>query len=196
MPEQEPKPVDEAAVDPQAEAAEDKPSILARIRIGAFVTVVIALECLAAYMYLPSAAETAELAQGTLAPGLAADEATSEEDGSQDEEVDLGDQLEVDLGEFSVTAFQPVSNTTMRIDFHLFGTVDKEDEEDFLLLWESSLHRFRDQVILTVRSADITDLTDAGLGLIKRRVLEKANKTLGKPLLRTVIFSDFSLIEQ
>ncbi len=118
------------------------------------------------------------------------------QDGQQEEEEDLGDQVEVDLGEFSVTAFQPISNTTLRIDFHLFGTVGKEDEEEFLTLMDYNRHRFREQVIVTVRSADITDLTDAGLGLIKRKVLEKTNKTLGKPLLRVVIFSEFSFLEQ
>ena len=41
-----------------------------------------------------------------------------------------------------------------------------------------------------------TDLTDAGLGLIKRKILEKTNRALGKPLLQTVVFSDFSFVEQ
>jgi hypothetical protein len=51
-------------------------------------------------------------------------------------------------------------------------------------------------VIVTLRSSELGDLTDAGLGLIKRRILEKTNRTLGKPYLRSVIFSDFSFIEQ
>ncbi len=196
MPEQKTDFGDDAALDPQTEAVTEKSSILAKIRVALFVTVVIALECLAAYMYLPSAQVTAELAQGTLATASAEEAAMQDQDARQDDEEDLADQVEVDLGEFSVTAYQPISSTTLRIDFHLFGTVGREDEDEFLLLWEASLHRFRDQVILTVRSAEITDLTDAGLGLIKRRVLEKANKTLGKPLLRVVIFSEFSFLEQ
>jgi hypothetical protein len=47
-----------------------------------------------------------------------------------------------------------------------------------------------------VRGAEITDLTDAGLGLMKRKILDRANRTLGKPLLQTVVVSDFSFIEQ
>src|SRR5436853_128840 len=43
---------------------------------------------------------------------------------------------------------------------------------------------------------EVTDLTDAGLGLIKRRILETTNKTLGKPLLQGVVFSEFSFVEQ
>jgi hypothetical protein len=42
------------------------------------------------------------------------------------------------------------------------------------------MHRFRDQVIVTFRSAEMADLTDAGLGLMKRTILEKANRRCGK----------------
>jgi flagellar FliL protein len=61
---------------------------------------------------------------------------------------------------------------------------------------EDNKHRLREQVLVTIRSADIGDLTDASLGLIKRLILERARKTLGKPLLREVIISDYSFIEQ
>ena len=100
------------------------------------------------------------------------------------------------LGDFSVTAFQPISNTTLRIDFHLFGTVLEDDEEDCLDLLAEHKHRYREQVLVIVRSAEITDLTDAGLGLIKRKILEKSNRTLGKPLFQEIIFSEFSFVEQ
>jgi flagellar FliL protein len=102
----------------------------------------------------------------------------------------------VDLEEFSVSAYQPISNTSLRIDFHLFGIVAIEDEADFLQQFEENRHRFREQVLVIARSAELTDLTDAGLGLIKRRILEKSNEALGRPLLRAVVFSDFSFVEQ
>jgi flagellar FliL protein len=51
-------------------------------------------------------------------------------------------------------------------------------------------------VITIVRSAEMTDFADPSLGLIRRRILEKSNRALGKPLLVEVIFSDFSLVEQ
>ncbi len=105
-------------------------------------------------------------------------------------------QVEVDLGEFAVTSYQPVSNTTLRIDFHLYGTVATEHEQEFQEALVANAHRFRDQVIITLRSSEITDLTDAGLGLIKRKILEKTNTMLGKRYLKAVIFSDFSFIEQ
>jgi len=191
---------DTLQIDDPAAAAEpaDSPgrfSLLAKLKVLLFVAGLIVVECLIAYLWLPDSAETAAMASAALqAKARETDLLEQQPDAANDQQ--LADQIEVDLGEFSVTSFQPVSNTTLRIDFHLFGTVNAEDEKQFLSLMEENLHRFREQVIVTVRSADITDLTDAGLGLVKRKILEKTNRTLGKPLLRVVIFSEFSFIEQ
>ncbi len=166
-------------------------SLLGKIKILLFVALVIALECAAAYWYLPSATESALLA------GVA-EEKKEESKTSREQEAGKkqNDQVEVDLGEFSVTAYQPVSNTTLRIDFHLYGTIEAAEQKEFTIRREENLHRFRDQVIVTVRSSEITDLTDAGLGLVKRKIMDKTNRMLGKPFLQSIIFSDFSFIEQ
>jgi flagellar FliL protein len=169
-------------------------SILAKLKILALVAVVIVLECLAAYMYLPSATQTAALAGAVVQPP--ADAKAKDAAAKPAEEHAAPDEIEVDLGEFCVTAFQSISNTTLRIDFHLFGTVKTENQKEFLKLMEENKHRFREQVLVTVRGAEITDLTDAGLGLMKRRILDRANHTLGKPVLQTVVISDFSFVEQ
>ena len=73
--------------------------------------------------------------------------------------------------------------------------LDRERVVRVLELFEENRHRFRESVIVIVRSSDLADLTDAGLGLIKRKVLEKTNRALGKPLLKDVVFSEFSLVE-
>jgi flagellar FliL protein len=193
MPEQTPPAPEETLPVDELDSSADGKSMLAKLVVLGFVATIVAVECLAVYLFLPSRTETAAMAgvelagdsppEGPLSPELI-------------EEEELAPQVEVDLGEFSVTAYQPVSNTTLRIDFHLFGTVATEDETDFLAQLEGNVHRFRDQVIVTLRSSDITDLTDAGLGLIKRKILEKTNAMLGKRYLRAIIFSDFSFIEQ
>jgi len=174
-------------------SSESRPSRLAKVKVLLFVAAVIAAECVAAYWMLPSPSETAAMAEAAI--GLQAET----DDYAVDETEEAGalvDQVEVDLGEFSVTAFQPVSSTTLRIDFHLWGTVHNDDYDEFLRVMDENLNRFREQVLVTVRSADITDLTDAQLGLIRRKILEKTNRILGGAYLRTVIFSDFSFIEQ
>ena len=96
----------------------------------------------------------------------------------------------------TVTAYQPVSSSTLFISFHLYGSVTERQTEEFDRRLEDNKHRIRDNIIVIVRSAEITDLTDAGLGLIKRRILETTNKALGKPLLQGVMFSEFSFVEQ
>ncbi len=169
-------------------------SMVAMVKVVSFVTVVVAAECLLAYFYLPSPAETTAWAEAAMT--ASADELSAEPEPGEEAEEMPADQVEVDLEEFSVSAFQPISNTSLRIDFHLYGIVGAEDEAEFTALLEENRHRFREQVLVIARSADLSDLTDAGLGLIKRQILEKTNNTLGKPLLRAVIFSDFSFIEQ
>jgi flagellar FliL protein len=104
--------------------------------------------------------------------------------------------VEVDLEKFTVTAHQPTSSTTMRIEFHLFGMVAAKDQDEFEELVRIHQHRLREQVIVIVRRAEPGDLADPGLGLIKRQILEKTNALLGKPLLQSVVVSDFSYIEQ
>ena len=193
MPEPTSPPPDPDAVDPGTDSAGRGSSILSKLYLVLFVTAVIALECLVAYLYIPTATETAAMA------GVVSDagpQSGSPADVDQRAAAPLEDQLEVDLGQFHVMAFQPVSNTTLRIDFHLFGTICPDDQSEFDQAWEENTHRIRDQVIVTVRGCELSELTDAGLGLIKRKILEKTNRTLGKPLLQAVIFSEFSFIEQ
>jgi flagellar basal body-associated protein FliL len=178
--------------DPPVKAG--KAGILGKLKVIAFVVVIIGLECGLAYLYLPTASQTAAMAGVT--PNAELEVKPAEPEVKEKEEEAVSDQVEVDMGEFSVTAFQPVSNTTLRIDFHMFGTVAAANKNDFTKLMEENKHRFRDQILVTVRSAEITDLTDAGLGLIKRKILDKTNRIFGKPMLQTVIFSDFSFVEQ
>jgi hypothetical protein len=193
MPEQTSPPPDQDAVDQGTESVGRGSSILSKLYLVLFVGAVIAVECLVAYLYIPTAAQTAAMA-GVVSN--ADPESGLPADFEQQATAPLEDQLEVDLGQFHVIAFQPVSNTTLRIDFHLFGTIDPDDATDFDQAWEENTHRIRDQVIMTVRGCELSELTDAGLGLIKRKILEKFNRTLGKPLLQAVMFSEFSFIEQ
>ena len=82
------------------------------------------------------------------------------------------------------------------MDFHLYGTVAEGEQEAMKPLFERNLNRFRDQVLYEIRNSVSTDLADPGLALIKRRILEKSNTLLGKPVLKSVVFSQFSYFEQ
>jgi hypothetical protein len=95
-----------------------------------------------------------------------------------------------------VIVHHPASNVTLRVNFHLIGTVLGDEQKEFEELLTKNQHRLRDQAIFEIRNCQIDDLTDPGLALLKRRILAKSNDLLGKPLLRSVVFSDFSFVEQ
>jgi hypothetical protein len=204
-------PVPEAPAEVQA--SRSKPSKLWKLVALAFMVAVIGGEILVALIYLSgdgggsSTDHAAEAAASEAEHGHEeASEAGHGDHAAHGEESEPGSQhsgqapktgeVEVDLGQFSLTAFQPASNSTLLVDFHLYGTVRTEDAGLFHEQYEKSKHRIRDQVIVTVRCAEMTDFADPGLALIKRQILEKSNTTLGRRLLRGVVFSDFTLIEQ
>ena len=185
----------EAPPEPTPEAASSAPagpSLLARIKVGVFVLLVLGAECVLGYLLFPSAEQTAATAQKQIERSDEPDIELNDELADQQPEP----QIEVDLGQYAVTAFHPGSNTTLRLDFTLFGVILEKDQLEFDPTFEASKHRIRHQVIITARNSEISDLTDAGLGLIKRKILEKINRSLGKPYLQDVVFSDFSFVEE
>ncbi len=162
----------------------------------AIVLVIVLAECAVAILAFPSANDTATLTQAMLAaPDVEANDVAVTEPPAEEQRSDE-EVLEIDLGEFDVSSYQPLSNTTLRISFHLYGIVAVDDETQILDLLEAKRQRMREQVLVILRSAELPDLADAALGLIKRRILEKTNRTFGEPLLREIIFSDFSFMEQ
>jgi flagellar FliL protein len=159
-----------------------------------FIVVVVVIELTIAYFVFPSAEDTQQLAQEMMAAN--AHDSTSGADSELPQESEEHGTKEVDLGRFDVSSFQPLSNTTLRISAHVYGTLAEEDEEAFHKLFEEKQQRIREHVVVILRNAELGDLTDAGLGLIKRKILETTNRTLGKQLLRQIIISEISFLEQ
>ena len=167
-----------------------KTSMLARFLIAGFMGSVVAAECLFAYFWLPSASEVAAQVEQIAVDAKAAAE-ENQGKGKEEEEK----TVEVDLGQFTITNHLLPTESTIRTDFHLFGTVAEKEQEEFKELYARNEKRFRDQVIVEIRTCEVSDLEDPGLGLIKRRFLETSNALLGKPLLRSVIFADYTFVE-
>ena len=204
--------------EPEAAVKSGKSGMIVRLTVLAFMLAVIGGECLIACFYLPTVAASASSAPAADDHGQAKPDAHSGEHPASPPAL----QREVDLGQFNLTAFQPASNTTLLIDFHLYGTVpmlheeeaaaapaghgghgsdkhgggEAKSKDEFASLFDKHKHRIRDQIITIVRSAEMTDFADPSLGLLRRKILEKSNRALGKPLLEEVFFSDFSLVEQ
>ena len=166
--------------------------------VAALVTVVIVGETLFAYLLIPSTGDLEKWASAKAAQAGHADgNAHSGEHGSSGQSASHGShEVEVDLGKYNVIVHQPTANVTLRVSFHLIGTVAEDEQAEFQHLLEKNQHRLRDQAIFEIRNCQIEDLTDPGLALLKRRILAKSNDLFGKPLLHSVVFSDFSFIEQ
>lgn len=166
------------------------------LKAGAFILVLVVVEVVAASMLIPSAQETEKLGRRYVA-AAAGESALASENGESSENLEIqADVREVELGVYNITRYNPKTNSTLIMDFELYGTVLAEDEASFHGIFEKSKNRIREQVIMTLHSAVTSDLTDAGLGLIKRRILEKTNRALGQPLVQSVLFSKFNFLER
>jgi len=160
------------------------------IIVAVLVAVVIVTECVFAYLVIPSHNDLEAWASAKAAKEHSSGESAHKEKAEGKKEV------EVDLGKYNVVVHKPTANMTLRVNFHLIGTVLEDEEHEFAELLAKHQHRLRDQAIFEIRNSQIEDLTDPGLALLKRRILAKSNDLFGKPLLRSVVFSDFSFIEQ
>ncbi len=173
-------------------------SLLAKIKVLAFLLLVIGGECtLFFYFCMPGKADLVDAAGRSVGAPMAEDPSG---DLLTDEPIDIpADVFELNLSEsgFSVTSYIHITNTHLRIDFRLVGIVKMEDEGEFQTRLEANKNRVREKVIVTVRSMSMADLLeDPALGLLKRKIVIGLNRILGKELLRDVIFSDYSVIEQ
>lgn len=190
----------EAAAAPAAEepAATRKPSaVLSIVKAVAFVSILVIVQVVGAAMLIPSGEETAALAKRYVAAKQGDADGESTHNSDDHDAHDSGEETtEVELGTFNITHFNPASNTTLSIDFELFGSVLAADEAEFQHLLEKNKVRVREQVIMTLHAAGSKELSDAGLGLIKRQILEKTNRALGHPMLREVLFSKFNFVER
>jgi len=150
---------------------------------------VILTECMLAFFLIPDADEVARKAEARMTEKL---QQNINPNGVEEDKK----TVEFSLGTFSITSNHPESNTSLRIDFQLFGTVLQDDKSDLEEVFERVQQRLRDRVIFEIRNSNLNDLTDPGLALIKRRILEKSNRLIGKPIIQTIVIPEFSFVEQ
>ncbi len=180
----------------ETETAEKKSSgLLRQLGFVLALLAVVGVECALAAMLLPSPEDVAAAAGISLEEPEPSEEQRTLEQLEGQLPDDSVETVEKDLGAFHVTTYQVATNTTWSIDFHLYVLVAKEDEEEFDALYAKTQNRIRESVLVIVRAAEIKEFADAGLGLIKRRILTKVNATLGKPLVRGVVITEFSFFE-
>lgn len=165
------------------------------VKAVAIVAVLVVVEIVAAAMLIPSAADTEELAK-ELARATRGDELA---DGADDDDGSLAEgeeTIEVELGSFNITRFDPENDTTLNIDFTVVGVVLATEQATFIEAFEANTSRIQEQIVMTMHAAQTSDLTTAGLGLIKRQIVEKTNRVVGRPLLREVVFTKINFVQR
>ena len=171
------------------------------VKAAAFISVIVLIQIAGASMLFPSGEEAEKIAE-QLAAAEAAQESAKDSDTNDEQEetysgtLGMRDMEEVPLGDYHVMTYDRNTGVSMNVDFELYGTVLADESSEFFQLYEANKVRISEQIIVTIRSMDITDLSDPGLGLIKRKILEKTNRALGKPLLHEAVFSEFSFMER
>jgi flagellar FliL protein len=180
-----------------AEAAPRRKSgIMSLVKALAFVSVIVLLEVGAATAFLPTADETRRIGEELArAPHENGEHGEVADEGHGDDEAHPGSH-EVSLGVYHVVAFNPSTGASMNIDFELFGVVLAAEEAEFAERYLLHEKRLNEQVTIAIRGMQSSDFTDPGLGLIKRVILEKVNRALGKTIVREAVFSEFSFNER
>lgn len=178
-----------------------KAGLMTLVKAAGIISVIVLIQIAGASMLFPSSDEAEKIAEQLAAAEAAEELAKEDENGDNQEETYSGtlgmrDMEEVLLGDYHVMTYDRNTGVSMNVDFELYGTVLADEASEFFQLYDANKVRISEQVIVTIRSMDITDLSDPGLGLIKRKILEKTNRALGKPLLHEAVFSEFSFMER
>ncbi len=184
----------EALAQPAAATDSPKRGLFTRLSVALLLAAILGGEALIAFLFLPTADEVAAAGHGSsAAKGGSHDH---EELPGLEHEVADASLRELDLEKYSLTIPNMKTGTSYRVDFHLWGVVAAEHQNEFEHLYEQNKHRLRDQIGTIIRRAEPAELAEPGLGLIKRAISTKVNQTLGKPVLHGVVFSEFVFYEQ
>ncbi len=171
------------------------PGIMGLVKAVGFVGVLVVVELVAASMLMPSAEDTEQLAR-KLAIASKGEDTSEAEEGAENIIDPTEDTVEVELVGDNITRFDPDSDKTMNVDFLVFGVVLASEADAFNSAFEGNKSRIREQIIMTMHAAKATDLSSPGLGLIKRQILEKTNRALGKPYINEVVFTKINFVER
>lgn len=184
-----------------AESNDNPPStwgLLGIIKAVAVLSALVVVQVVAAAFVIPSPQDTEKLARD-LALAKKGDEfdASASDEAVESEAVDPDEDLrEMPLGQFSITRYNVEADKTVNIDFEVYATVLASEEDEYVDLYATNQNRIREQINLTIHGAEPSDLNDKGLGLIKRKILERTNRALGKPLVREVFLTRFNFVQR
>jgi flagellar basal body-associated protein FliL len=157
------------------------------------VSALVVVETAFFFLMVPSGEEVAAMAEARLIERLAENDSPQASDGGGGGE--HAKSIEVPLGADALV-FNPLeSDRPYRLDFRLFGTIQASHKERFESLMEQRKGRFRNRLILELRGCTLEELNEHQLGLIQRRILATTNQVLGEPIVETIGFEEYQVME-
>jgi flagellar basal body-associated protein FliL len=101
-------------------------------------------------------------------------------------------QLSYDLGGFQLSEVRPTRNETTKAIFQAYflmsPDISRQDLEK-LAHWK---HRFRDQIIIAVRTAQTKDFHEPQLKRIRRIILFRVRRMMRESVVEDVLFTEFT----
>ncbi len=104
--------------------------------------------------------------------------------------------VEVDLGTHRLREYDPVTDTTLHLDFQLGGIVLSENEPEFEKRMQMHGNKIRDRVMVAARICEGADFLDPQLVLFRRHLQKRIHQAIGRPLLQDVLLINFSQKER
>ncbi|GIW98602.1 MAG: dihydrolipoamide acetyltransferase [Pirellulaceae bacterium] len=186
------KPQEETGAEPAKE--ETRRSLVPKLMIGGFISLVAIAETAIFFLLVPSAEEVAALAEAKV---LARVEAEMEADG-QTPVTDQEDLVDFPLGEYGVSFIPPGSDRQYRVEFQLFGSVRAKNQRQLEEIYARKKASFQHRIMLEIRNATVDELMENQLGLIQRRLLATSNEVLseGEPLILGVSLPGYTVMEE
>jgi len=101
-------------------------------------------------------------------------------------------RLIYDLGGFRLQEIRPTRNETTRLTFQAYFVMSPEVSEQDVEKLKHWKHRFRDQVIVAVRTAQLKDFHEPQLQRLRRIILFRVSRLMRESVVEDVLFSEFT----
>ena len=170
---------------------------MGKFLIVGIIAAVIVIETSLAFIFIPDSKQvTAQFREEIR------DELAEEFGGASAKEL-LGDKgkekeelLEKELGVYDITIHDSKSGTTYAVDCMVVCTIDKDDDKTFVKMYKDNQYRVREQIMIQFREANIEDLAEKQLGLIKKKISKNINNLFDGKMLREVHLPEFNYYQQ
>jgi len=159
---------------PEAEAAESKPSLLPKIAVSGFISFVVIVETFLFFFMVPNAEDVAALAETRLIDSVEGSISGTDSEDMLDEKKIVTKHI----ANFYESFVPPGAVDKYSVDFSLSVTIYQKDEQTFEELLAKKSERLKFYLGLEIRSANLDELHENQLGLIRRRILAKTTEIL------------------